>query len=93
MTRYKYSDDVVISEPWRYTESPIWKRGRERGWHKFIPAKIDWRGLEEVYYKGHHKTIEEKLAEETGEPIEKFNSEEYHYPDLDELESLPEEEW
>lgn len=51
MSKYEYDNGVVLSEPWRYTSDPIWSKERS-GWHRFVPAKIEWRGLESAYYKG-----------------------------------------
>ena len=39
------------------------------------------------------KPVDTVLAEETGEPIEKFSADEKPLPELDELESVPEDEW
>jgi len=38
------------------------------------------------------KSVDTVLAEETGEPIEKFSADEKPIPELDELEPVPEEE-
>lgn len=35
----------------------------------------------------------DKLAEETGEPVSKFEADDVDIPELDELESVPRDEW
>lgn len=49
---YTYDNGISLSEPWRYTEHPVWmdESNSYNNWHRWIPAKIEWRGIEDAYY-------------------------------------------
>ncbi|AAV44346.1 unknown (plasmid) [Haloarcula marismortui ATCC 43049] len=42
-----------------------------------------------------HRTesVSEVLAEMTGRPVSEFEADEHDFPDLDDLETVPEDEW